>query len=452
MFDINSILVASLICCPAFFLAANRSTFLVDYLFFVVSLNRCVRRIVDYYNGQFNPFSLISLTPIIVGGLATLVVLVELNYRKEQFGGRAVRTILPYGIAVILAFFVGFINARFAAVYALGNYIAPIGLLGYGALYANNDQVISRWCNSVACTALLVAVYGVWQFYTIPPWDAFWLVQAGMDGYMGIPKPQKMTLFSTMNERGPAAAYLCGGLTLLLLRPATLGILRWPAVFIVTTAMLFTYSRTSVIQAISAVVLYPLLGRKKSFIPSALILGFIVIVGPKLLGSLPASDQAAKRVATLGNIQDDGSFKARLTLLRIGIQGAITQPFGIGIGSHGSTASRVSRAMAEGTGDSTGYVMTLRTFGWIGFVLVGTMIFRIWIAARDLTSLDLDDVNVTLFRAWFISGAIAFFSGDWLFTATFFWILAGYCLGRMDLWEKQSSDLAYFGVKDESLA
>ncbi|WP_144057394.1 O-antigen ligase family protein [Novipirellula maiorica] len=419
-------------------MASRQSSWLIDYLFFVVALNRGVRRVVDYNNGYFNPFSTISLTPIIVGGLAVVVVLLELNRRGHELGHRTANVLYLYGGAVAFAFVIGFINAKLGAVYALGDYIAPIGLMGYGSLWAADSKTIDRWCHTFAASVLVVAVYGIWQFYTIPPWDGFWLMASGMDGYMGIPEPTKMTLFSTMNERGPAAMYLCCGAILLMLRPGTLGLLRWPAAVAILFAMLLTYSRTTVIFAGLAVALFPLLNRGSGLLPVAGLSLLVLVAGPSIMARMPG--QASARVETIGAIQDDGSFKGRIMLLGVALRGAIAEPLGRGIGADGM-ASRVQQASNAVVADSTGYVKTLATYGWIGFFVIVTVLYRLWRSSSDLVTWELDDRNVRIFRAWFIAGMVALFSGNWLVGASFFWVLAGYCLGKMDQ-EDKSEQLA----------
>jgi hypothetical protein len=47
---------------------------------------------------------------------------------------------------------------------------------------------------------------------------------------------------------------------------------------------------------------------------------------------------------------------------------------------------------------------------------------------------------VRIFRAWFIAGMVALFSGNWLAGASFFWVLGGYCLGRIDEYEQHATD------------
>ncbi|QDV66350.1 hypothetical protein Poly24_00330 [Rosistilla carotiformis] len=445
MFEINTFIVAFLICFPAVVMASQKSTWLIDYLFFVVALNRGVRRIVDYNNGYFNPLSLISLTPIIVGGLAVLVVLVELNRRDHQFGHRTANILYLYGGIVAYAFVIGFVNAKFGAVYALGDYIAPIGLMGYGALWSDDSATVNRWCQSFAASVLAVAVYGIWQFYTIPPWDAFWLVSVEMTGYMGTPEPTKMTLFSTMAERGPVALYLSGGLTLLALRPQTLGWLRWPSAAVVLYAMLLTYSRTSVIFAGLAIILYPMLNRGSGIAPVLALSLLALIGGPALMSRMPG--QASARVETIGTIQDDGSFKGRIRLLGIALRNSMSQPLGLGIGA-GGLASRVQKASKTAVLDSTGYADTLATYGWIGFVIMMTVLYRLWRASSDLVAWEMDDANVCIFRAWFIAGMAALFSGNWLAGASFFWLLAGYCLGRVDAMEEEVDEEEEFDDED----
>ncbi len=437
MFETTTVIVAFLICLPAVEMAMRQSTWLIDYLFFVVALNRGIRRIVDYHNGEFNSLSLISLTPIIVGGLAVLVVLIELNRRDHQFGRRTATVLYLYGGAVAYAFAIGFVNAKFGAVYALGDYIAPIGLMGYGALWSDDERTIDRWCQSFAISVLAVAVYGIWQFYTIPPWDSFWLMATKLDGYMGLPEPTKMTLFSTMAERGPAATYLCSGLLLLSLRPGTLGVLRWPSAAVVLYAMLLTYSRTTVIFAGLAVLVFPILNRGSAIIPVIALSVLAMVGGPALMNRLPG--QASARVETIGSIQDDGSFKGRMTLLGLSMKASLTEPLGLGIGATG-ISQRVEKAEKSGHGDSTGYAETLSTYGWIGFLIIISVLYRLWRASADLIASQLDDANVRIFRAWFIAGMVALFSGNWLAGASFFWVLAGYCLGRVDEIEQHAAD------------
>lgn len=426
----NAFFVAMLICLPAVLMASARSSWLIDYLFFVVALNRGVRRYIDYQNGYFNQFSPISLTPIIVVGLTALVILLDMNRPGIRLDKPVRKLIGIYATATAMAFVVGFVNSKFAAVYALGDYLVPIGLIGFGAMYINRADVINRWCNSVALSALVVAIYGLYQFYTIPPWDAFWVRSVKFVGYLGLLEPTKMTLFSTMAERGPCAAYLCGSLIMLALRPTTLGAFRWPAAAVILIAMLFTYARTSIIQLTVACILYPIINRGKGILPIILVTVLFATMGESVLEKIPGIRSVFKRVSTLGNVQEDGSFKGRITLLRMALTQSMSKPLGLGIGSQG-LGSRVSASKSQGIPDSSGYTETLSVYGWIGFLMVAYLLYQLWSNSQELMDAKTNDKNIFLFRAWFLSGLVAMLSGNWMFSATFFWVLAGYCVGRM---------------------
>src|SRR5215472_14848130 len=54
---------------PGLLFAVQGSSYLVDYTILVFVFNREIRRLVDYSNHQFNAFSLISLTPLVMLGL-----------------------------------------------------------------------------------------------------------------------------------------------------------------------------------------------------------------------------------------------------------------------------------------------------------------------------------------------------------------------------------------------
>jgi putative inorganic carbon (HCO3(-)) transporter len=411
-------------------LAVSRSSWFVDYAFLVIAFNRCIRRMVDYHNGEFNPYSLISLTPLVVCGFATLMV-VGTIIRSSSFAEAKLReTLLPYAIAVAFAFVVGLFNARLGAVYSLGDYLAPIGLLAFGSWFSHDQRICDRWCRNFCLIVFIVAVYGLWQFYTIPPWDAFWLLAVDFDGYMGEPEPTKMTLFSTLQERGPAGMFMAGGVILLMLRGAFSHLFRWPMAAVIGYAMLLTYTRTSVILCVAACLLFPLLNRNASL---RVILGSVVFLAafiPVIVQQLPGSEHAIQRVSTLARIQDDSSFQGRLRSFRESLSKAVFEPLGLGLGSHG-LAGKVSSATESGAGDSTGYVQTLRTFGWIGTILVVITLVRLWRNSNTALLQGSGDSTVSFYRAWFSAGMVVFYSGDWLFTATFFWVLGGYVIGRV---------------------
>ncbi len=109
--------IALLIVLPALFMAASRSSYLLDYVFFVVALNRGIRRLVDYYfNEAFNPMSPISLTQLIVSVLLLVPALSRMNQLTPRVRGIAmlIMLALAHGTAV------GVLNAGIGAFYSPG--------------------------------------------------------------------------------------------------------------------------------------------------------------------------------------------------------------------------------------------------------------------------------------------------------------------------------------------
>jgi len=412
-------------------LASRQSNWLIDYLIAVVAFNRGIRRMVDYYNGEFDPYSPISLTPLVVAGLAALIVIQRIQSGDRTLGPVTRTTLRWYLTACGLALVVGLYRNRLGAVYELGNYLGPVGMIGFGALYGKSPQIMRRWGTSAVAIGIGVAVYGLFQFYTIPPWDAFWVRAVEFEGYLGTLEPTKMTLFSTLNDRGPAAMFLAGTLILIALRPALLGPLRAPAAVLVAIAMLYTYSRTTVIHVVLAVVALPIVTKGRGLGVLAIATVLLAFFGESLLGFLPNNSFVADRYATLGNIQDDGSFKGRIILLQLAIGQAIRNPLGLGLGSQG-LAGRVTNTQAAGIMDSTGYLQILTTFGFIGAGLIVAVLRQLWISSRFVHRQQPRDPDTNLFQAWFVSGMVVLFSGNWLASVSYFWLLAGYVVGQED--------------------
>ena len=106
---IVSIIIASI----AVFLAARRSSYLVDYVVVIYVFNRGLRRVLDYYAGSFNPFSPVSLTPVIITGVMLLPFLVRFGTLPKTH-----KTIFYcLFIAIGYSFAIGFFRIQFAAVY-----------------------------------------------------------------------------------------------------------------------------------------------------------------------------------------------------------------------------------------------------------------------------------------------------------------------------------------------
>jgi putative inorganic carbon (HCO3(-)) transporter len=420
-----------MICLPAMVMVLSRTSWLIDYLIFVWALNRGLRRIVDWSNGQFNSLSPISLTPILVSGLAAAVVIDAFFRGDDRIGPATRKALLSYGVAIGFSLVVGIVINRMAAVHAFIDYLGPVSMLGYAAIFSNDKGVIDRWATSLSVATVVVAAYGIYQYYTIPPWDAFWVRAVGFEGYLGSLKPTKMTLFSTLNERGPAATFLSAGLIVMFLKPTALGSARYPLAVVVAVAILLTYVRSAVILVAMTVILLPIVNRGAGLGKILIITLVLGLFGQGLLKMMPSSKAVSVRLESLKNVQTDGSAVGRVALVKIAFQKALTQPTGFGLGS-GGQGGRLGGSGAN-IGDATGYMEIVLTFGWVGAGLIFWMLWQVWRSTRpEIHGYEPDD-NVALLRAWFLAGMVYLIAGNWLAGNSFFWVLAGYCLGRVDL-------------------
>lgn len=429
MFEPVAAIVSALLIAPAMLFAARRSSWLVDYFLFVLAFNRGIRRLVDYSNGAFNPFSTISLTPLIIGMLTASVVLVAWKGKDARLSQKTRTTLGWFGFAFLVALAVGIARNKSAALYDFSGWLGAFGLMGYAALYAKNDRVMNRWATNATIIGVVVAVYGLFQYYFVPPWDTSWVRWVRFEGYLGSLESTKMTVFSTLAERGPAGAFFAATLIMLVLRPGLLGIFRWPGAMVVAAALLLTYVRTSVLQVVITCLIFPLLGRGTGLFRVVGVALFVAIFGQYCLSVLPSAGVITDRLNTLGSVQNDGSFQGRLGLLTYAVEKLLRLPLGTGFGSTG-LGSRITGAGDSGIGDSTGYLELLLTFGVLGAPALILGLVSLWKSSKPQFAGSVVESDSILFRAWLLGGLVVLFSGNWLGYPSYFWVLAGFVLNR----------------------
>ena len=408
-------------------LASAGSTRVVDFMVFVFVFNRGLRRMVDFYvHHEFSSLSPISLAPLLVAAAMLLAALMRMDRLSSQ-----VRVVLlGLGAAAAYAFVIGFLNVRFAAVYALAEGLAPLGMFGFVLVSQPETHVKDRWLRSFAWAAILTSAYGWYQYLTIPPWDKFWLIETHMVGYMGIPKPTQMTVFSTMAERGVLAGFL--GLSAVPMivskswRPMP-GILGWAGVVLVFSVILLTLSRGGVLFAAIGTIAYLIVnkGRGAKQVAFAIaVLGGAAWIG---IDRIPNAERVTERFESLGEMQEDGSFKGRVNIMSGGVGSVLRRPLGQGLGSAGALASRVNAgAMAPGTTPDSGWFVIILVYGIPGTALLLGALFASWrLLNRRFLHPILRDRHVLLARSMLISLIPCCFAGDLLTGYSILWLALG---------------------------
>ncbi|MBU6302119.1 MAG: hypothetical protein KGS60_11230 [Verrucomicrobia bacterium] len=412
-------------------LAVRKSSWVVDYTVFVFVFNRGLRRMVDYYfHGEFTPFNPISLTPLVVA--SSMLIPVVFSLWRIPLRSRVVLLVLSAAIGY--AFLIGFFRVRLAAVYALAESLAPLGLFAFVLVKQPVAATKDRWMRAFGWAAILASGYGWYQYLTIPPWDAMWLVETKMVGYMGLPRPMQMTVFSTMAERGPLAAFLGFAVVPMIVskkwRPMAgwSWLTGWLGVILVFSAILLTLSRGGLLFAVIGTGTYLLVnqGRGARQIATAVLL--VGAAGWWGMERIPNAERVIKRFESLTEIQEDQSYKGRVMVMSGGMDTIARSPLGLGLGAVG-LATRVntgSLSMAKNTVVDGGYFNVVLTYGVPGTLLLFAALVLAWglLQHRFKRKTMLDD-HVLLGRAMMITLIPACFAGDLLTGFSIFWLALG---------------------------
>jgi hypothetical protein len=419
---------AAAIAITGFALAMARSTWVVDFTVYVFVFNRGFRRFVDYYfHHEFNPLSPISLTPLLVAG----VMLIPAILRLHQLTLAARIVFLGTLLAMLYAFAVGFLNSAYAAFYSLAESLAPLGLFAFVCLTRPAVPVRDRWVRSFAWAAILTSAYGWYQYLNVPPWDAFWLIETEMYGYMGMPAPTEMTVFSTMAERGPLAGYLGFSVIPMVVsrrwRPLP-GPWGWLGVILVFSVILLTLSRSGVLFAVIGTSSYLFINGgqgARQFAVAAAVLGMAAWWGVE---KIPNSERVVKRFETLGELQEDGSYKGRIEIMSGGFNSLATRPWGYGLGSVGlggrvNSGEQDSRAIIV----DAGWFNLLLVYGLPGSVCLVAAMGYAWqdLGRRFRASPLRRDPYVCLARGYLVALVPCMFVGDLLTGFSILWLALG---------------------------
>jgi len=418
-------IIALLLVAPAAVLAGKRSSYLIDYAVFIFVLNRGIRRMVDYYiNGYFNPLSPISLVPLVVMLLMGMAVFTNQNRLPKYARKIAGLFLVAFGMAGAL----GFIATQFAVVYAGAEVLAPLFLMLYAILLNPPMAVRDRWIRSFAWGAILVSAYGWYQYLVIPPWDAFWLKATKMTGYMGIPEPTKMTVFSTMGERGVVAGYLGYSVVPMIVSPKWRTKLGWVGVLLVFSVILLTLSRGGIIIAAMATGVF-LIVNKGAKVGQVIVAAIVLTIGAFYgVTKIPNSERIIERYQkTAEDMTEDGSYQGRTQIMQASFRDLLSRPLGYGLGALGlATRINTGQTKAAARVADAGYFDVLLTYGIPGTLLILVALWKIWqqLKLRYKSPIYRTD-HVLLARALMMSLLATSFFGNMLNSFSVLWLAMG---------------------------
>lgn len=418
---------------PAFVLAMIQSRMLVPYTLVVWAIAPEIRRIMDWMEGTYHSVSLLSVAPLLAGAMIIIPVLRSIHHVDKPLA----RAVLYFGVALGYGSLIGLAKNGMGFAYDLANYVIPLLLLPYFAVRPFSPKDLDRLLYAYANIATLVAVYGIIQYLTVPPWDAFWMNHVEMNS-IGMPYPLEIRVFSTLNSPGPCAAFLALALVPMLMEKRWRGTLGWVGLLLTVTGLLITLVRSAWLVVFVMLLVYIVTsaskGKWKTILQLVLVGAAMFYIVPKL----PGAEGLVARMETLTSIQEDHSYNERLDLLNTMVPAVIGNPVGQGIGSVG-TGTKLENGgdLGEHGVMDNGIIAVFLTFGIAGALFFFGALF--FLAKKLLQRIALRDSYQPYarlaFAAW--AGAVANLISDNGFPGMrgyLVWMLIG-----IGLWAKDAS-------------
>jgi putative inorganic carbon (HCO3(-)) transporter len=426
-------LVFASIVVPGLLYALRGSSYLVDYTILVFVFNREIRRVVDYANHQFNPFSPISLTPLCMLGLLFIGFLWNmkaLHSLAKQIFFFFIGAI-GYGVAI------GFLHNGAATFYQAAEYLSAIGMMGYVAVNPADDKTADRWLRTAAWAGVIAALYGWYQYLTIPEWDAFWVEQVGFVGYLGQLVPTQLHVFSTFAERGPCASYMALVAIPILVSKRWRPLLGLPEVLLLLSCIFLTFCRGGIIVMLLGAALFPIVNGGKNIGRITTVATVVLALCFAGITALPGADRLVDRFRSLGAMQDDSSFQGRMQIAKGGWSKVLENPAGYGVGSSGlagriNTGSQFNDQAVIG---DNGWLTLMTALGLPGFFLFAMALVTMWRYFSTLTRVGVTDDYLGLAKAFFVATVIMMWEGNFFTELSVMWIAMGRALSPLMLYK-----------------
>jgi hypothetical protein len=340
----------------------------VWWMWFITPL---LSRLIDY-RSTFDESRFILISQYLV----TLITLYGglKNLPKFYFQGG-----LPFILAfagVFYGFLIGLIKTSpFTAARGLLDWLTPVSFGFYLFMkwrdypqYRQNIQRVFLW------GVLLSGIYGIVQYMTAPEWDRLWLIKTKLES-MGEPEPLKIRVWSTMASSGPFAVMMMSGLLLLFSGKAN-NILGFPAAAVGYLSFLLTMVR--LMWGSWLIGLLTLMTSLKVRLQMRLVITLVIMalcVLP-LTTMEPFASTISDRIETFTNLENDSSAKIRQQIYEDGLNAALTNALGNGIGN---TFIVNEEGVLEPIVVDSGVLDSFFTLGWFGAVMyLGGMILLIF--------------------------------------------------------------------------
>lgn len=341
----------------------------VGFTWWIWLLTPLVRRFADYQSRSFTDPSPILLAPYLVTFISLLTVLRHLPYLHRRGG-------LPFIVAMfglLYGFSVGLVQRDLTpAVIGLLDWLTPV-LFGFHLFthwrdypsYRQNTQRVFIYA------VLLLGIYAIYQYLTLPAWDEFWMMNAPINS-IGRPEALQFRAWSTLNSGEPFAAFMAVALLLIFSYQGTLSL---PTMLVGYVSFLLTMVRTAwggwflgLLFLLSSV-------KPRLQIRFLMLLSIIVLVLIPLAGMEDFSERITERIETFSNLEADPSANTRKSTYQRLFSSALLSFFGGGIG---------------GPRHDSNFLSLLLDLGWFGTIFYGSGLLIILITCFQNSNIRFD--------------------------------------------------------------
>ena len=361
------------------------------------------------------------IAPLLAAALSGITVLTHAHVLMQR---RAVPLTLII-LGLLYGFVIGMVGAGFAAaVFSLFTWLFPVTVAFHILVtWRHYPDYHRTMLKTFIFGGFLIAAYGVWQYVSPQPWDAFWLRNANMLSE-GTATPFGMRVSSTMNSSGPFAVTMMVALLVCVTSRSKLGVLTGA---IAVPALIGTMSR-SVLGGLAIGLLYVFImldGRSRIRLVVAMAV-LIVLCAPVAMID-EVSDKALARINTVTELDHDDSYQVRTEIYHHFFAEMSTNIAGRGLGMTG-LGSKLGDS--SGGGDNVNFDSGLMevpyVLGWPGALLyaggVFSLLYRALIASgtrkHDRFAIANVASGVSLLAMMVFINTLTGFSGQLFFAGT----------------------------------
>lgn len=355
LFPIGALLIAGR-------LLATSSAGYVSFVLWLWALAPLVRRIADQQAG-WQDASLVLLTPYLASGAgaarAVLACIVDPR-RRAQLPAAPITFALPL-FGAFCGISLGFAAGTPAAMIETLNWVTPVLFGAYVATCtADVEAIESAVVTTFSKIAVVVGLYGAYQFLQLPPWDSLWMINSDMTS-IGRAEALSVRVFSTMHSPGVLGYFILLPIAFWFANPRVRTLL--PVCFAAITLLLSQVRSAWAALAVAAILILARM-RLATALRVAVLAGIGVMCILPFLQLPDVAERVNARIETFKDMPNfDESASARTEGYLLTLDYMTTHPFGAGVGANPPELDVV------GVRDST--IIS----GFVQFGVVGMLIY-----------------------------------------------------------------------------